>query len=184
MTINEIKKKLGIDLKEKSRKPVHVVLKAVYVEQQYFYFSHLSNPVLLKKICKDLGCDRTTVLNLIKKLDGYKKDPATKLITKAYYHEDKTYIDKYYEHLRQAKIDYRNQFKQQDYVSAPVVKVKVIPVKPKVSKLMTNLQVADFLKANNILKSVFWDKNLKNYTAEDWEKLREINPESFDNFKK
>jgi hypothetical protein len=50
---------------------------------------------------------------------------------------------------------------------------------------MSNLQVADYLKANKVLKKTkFWDKMLLDYTNDDWHKLREINPEMFDSYLK
>jgi hypothetical protein len=48
---------------------------------------------------------------------------------------------------------------------------------------MSNLQVADYLKANKVLKNTkFWDKMLLDYTADDWNNLRNINPAMFDSY--
>jgi hypothetical protein len=118
----------------------------------------------------------------------YKTDKASKLIVKAYINKDKEYIKKYYDLIQQQKDSYKQQwsFKKyydgKDYEPKPKV---VIPIRTKVNKLMSNLQVADYLKANKVLKKTkFWDKMLLDYTNDDWHKLREINPEMFDSYLK
>ena len=66
MTINEIKEKLGVDLTQKNRTVVNVVLKALYVEKQYNELKHLKQSELLRKLCNDINCDRTNIYNYLK----------------------------------------------------------------------------------------------------------------------
>jgi len=186
MTINEIKEKLGVDLTQKNRTVVNVVLKALYVEKQYNELKHLKQSELLKKLCNDINCDRTNIYNYLKKLKNYKLDIATKLIVKGFYEADKQYIDAYHQHIKQNKEDYRNQWyreKTNNVIQETLKDRVVIPTKPKVVRPMNNLQVADYLKANRILKaSRYWDRLLTDYTDEDWFNLREINPKMFDSY--
>lgn len=186
MTINEIKTNLGVDITQKNRTVVNVVLKALYVEQKYNQLKHLKQSELLKILCNDINCDRTNIYNYLKKIKNYKFDIATKLIVKAYYEKDKQFIEAYHQHIKQSKEDYRNEwYKEKTFKQIEeVIKDKVItPKKPKVVRPMKNLQVADYLKANKILKvSRYWDRLLTDYTEEDWFNLREINPKLFDSY--
>ena len=188
MTIKEIKENLGIDLSVQSRKVPTVVLKALYVEQQYNNLKHIKQSELLKLLCADIKCQRSNIYNYIKKLKNYKLDKATQLIVKAFNQQDKQYIDKYYEHVKQASVEYRSQwYKQKTFKQIEEeIKDKVItPKKPKVVRPMNNLQVADYLKANKILRGKkYWDRLLTDYTDEDWKELREINPTMFDTYLK
>lgn len=191
MTIKEIKENLGIDLSIQSRKVPTVVLKALYVEQQYNNLKHIKQSELLKLLCADINCQRSNIYNYIKKLKNYKLDKATQLIVKAFNQQDKQYIDKYYEHIKQASVEYRSQWYKQkrieDFCKELDNKKRYskpfIPKKPKVVRPMNNLQVADYLKANKILRGrKYWDRLLTDYTEEDWFNLREINPTMFDNY--
>lgn len=186
MTINEIKENLGVDITQKNRTVVNVVLKALYVEQKYNQLKHLKQSELLKILCNDINCDRTNIYNYLKKIKNYKFDIATKLIVKAYYEKDKQFIEAYHQHIKQSKEDYRNEWYKQksNNVIQETLKARVvIPTKPKVFRPMNNLQVADYLKANKILKvSRYWDRMLTDYTEEDWFNLREINSKMFDSY--
>lgn len=186
MTIKEIKDNLGVDLTIQCRKVPTVVLKALYVEQQYNNLKHIKQSELLKLLCADINCHRTNIYNYIKKLKNYKLNKATQLIVKAFNEQDKQYIDKYYEHIKQASDDYRSQWYREKTFKKieEVIKDKVItPKKPKVVRPMKNLQVADYLKANKILRNKkYWDRMLTDYTEEDWFNLREINPTMFDTY--
>ena len=188
MTIQQIKENLGIDLSVQSRKVPTVVLKALYVEHKYKELKGIPPPEILKIITQDINCHRTNIYNYFKKLNSYKLDKATQLIVKAFNEQDKTYIDKYYEHIKQASVEYRNQwYKQKSFKQIEEeIKDKVItPKKPKVNRPMNNLQVADYLKANKILRGKkYWDRLLTDYTEEDWKELREINPTMFDAYLK
>jgi hypothetical protein len=188
MTINEIKTNLGVDITQKNRTVVNVVLKALYVEKQYNELKHLKQSELLRKLCNEINCDRSNIYNYLKKLKNYKLDIATKLIVKGFYEADKQYIDAYHQHIKQCKEDYRNQWYREktNNVIQETLKVKpFIYKKEKVKLPMNNLQVADYLKANKILKlSKYWDRMITDYTNEDWFNLREINPKMFDSYLK
>ena len=188
MTIQQIKENLGIDLSIQSRKVPTVVLKALYVEKQFEILKSLPNPEILRIISNDINCSRSNIYNYFKKLKNYKLDKATQLIVKAFNEQDKQYIEKYYEHIKQASVEYRSQwYKQKSFKQIEEeIKDKVItPKKPKVIRPMNNLQVADYLKANKILRGKkYWDRLLTDYTEEDWFNLREINPTMFDTYLK
>jgi hypothetical protein len=188
MTINEIKETLGVDLTLQNRTVVNTVLKALYVEQQYKQLKHLKQAEILRSVTNDINCKRSNIYNYFKKMKTYKTDKASKLIVKAYVNKDKEYIKKYYDLIQQQKDSYKQQWSFKKYYDGkdyePKRKVN-IPTRTKVNKLMSNLQVADYLKANKVLKKTkFWDKMLLDYTAEDWNKLRNINPEMFDSYLK
>ena len=186
MTIDEIKEKLGVDLTQKNRTVVNVVLKVLYVEQQYKELKHLTQADILRKLTNDINCQRSNIYNYFKKIETYKTDPASKLIVKAYYEKDKKYIDAYYQHIKEIKENYVNQWYREktNNIIQETLKARVVrPTKPKVVRPMNNLQVADYLKANRILKmSRYWDRLLTDYTQKDWDDLREINPKMFDSY--
>jgi hypothetical protein len=186
MTINQIKETLGVDLTLQNRTVVNTVLKALYVEQQYKQLKHLKQTDILKSVTNDINCKRSNIYNYFKKMKTYKTDKASKLIVKAYINKDKEYIKKYYDLIQQQKDNYKQQWSFKKYYDGkdyePKPKVN-IPIRTKVNKLMNNLQVADYLKANKVLKNTkFWDKMLLDYTNDDWHKLREINPKMFDSY--
>jgi hypothetical protein len=188
MKINEIKTKLGVDISIPNRKVVNVVLKALYVEQQFKDLKHLKQPEILKIISTDINCSRANIYNYFKKLKGYKLNTASKLIVKAYIEKDKKYIQQYYDFIKENYENTRDNCAIRKIITeietAP--KTNIIKIqKAKPIKLKSNLQVADYLKANKIFKySKFWDRMILDYTDEDWFNLREINPKMFDSYKK
>lgn len=186
MTINEIKENLGVDLTQKNRTVVNTVLKALYVEQQYKELKHLTQADILRSVTNDINCKRSNIYNYFKKIKTYKTDTASKLIVKAYKNKDKDYIKKYYDLIQQQKDTYKQQWSFKKYYDGkdyePKQKANAKPT-IKANKLMSNLQVADYLKANKVLRNTkFWDKMLLDYTVDDWNNLREINPKMFDSY--
>lgn len=184
MTIKEIKDNLGIDISIKNRSVVNVVFKALYVEYKLNDLKEMHTPDILKLISNDINCSRTNVYNYLKKLKGYKLGIGTKLIVKAFYEKDKKYLDEYNNHIKQIHESKRDSWVAQKAINEIEIKPKIIKLqKTKPIKLKSNLQVADYLKANKIFKySHYWDTLINDYTDEDWFKLRKINPTMFDTY--
>jgi hypothetical protein len=181
MTIEEIKTIFGIDITEKNRSTPYLALRYFYAEMRV---KQIKGNISKKYIttANEINCNRDNLYNMLLKAEVFKKDELIKYIYKAFKTKEKRYFEEYLNKKQEQINNYQKIYEEEKTLRNHVpaerkdVVVKVFRNDP----LLKNLQVADFLKANKILSHPLWDVPAKNISPNQWQKLKKINPEMFE----
>jgi len=172
MTIKEIKDILGIDITEVNKKLPFVVLKALYIENRIIELKDFNKNHKYEIICKELNIKKSNILYALKQVEKYKIGETTKILFNAFKSKEKHLINDYYKALedRNRRSVYLYDLNKRNIRNNSIK--------------LNNLQVADYLKANSINISRFWDRLPKYYTDKEWLELRSFNSKMFDSYGK
>jgi len=177
----EIQKVFGIDITDKNRTIPYVALRAFYAEDR---INKLKGNITSRYtiVSKELGCGRDNVYNLLKKGELFKKDECIKLIFEAFKKKDKALFYEYEKQLKKTRALSHSEKSIKmfnDGFSYAQIPSQLDKTEQFVSK-MSNLKLAEFLRANKVLKHEVWDTPVRNISNNQWEKVRSINKNMFD----
>lgn len=179
----EIKEIFGIDITEKNRTIPFVALRAFYAEDRV---NQLKGRITSRyiKVSNEIGCGRDNVYNLLKKGELFKKDECIKIIFEAFKNKEKSLLKEYEKQLRKTRalnnsakslkmfndgFNYAQKPSQTGNTEKTIVKI-------------SNLKLAEFLRANKVLKHDLWDVPVRNISTNQWKQVRNINKKMFDNY--
>ena len=177
----EIKQTFGIDITEKNRTIPYVAMRCFYADMKVKILKgKITNRY--RTIASEIGCNRDNLYNLLTKAKSFKTDKHTKLIYKAFKNKDKTQLQAYFDLRKQIHVEKRNvMYKKRAFKEyVPAVKVKVLTKFDKNKALMTNLELASFLRANKVLNHPVWETPVKNISQNQWDQVKQMNPAMFD----
>jgi len=179
----EIKQVFGIDITEKNRTIPYVALRAFYAEDRV---NQLKGNITsrYKTVAKELGRGRDNVYNLLKKGKLFKTDECIKLIFEGFKTKEKGCLQEYEKQLKKTRALSHSEKSIKmfnDGFNYAQIPSQLDKTEQFVSK-MSNLKLAEFLRANKVLKHEVWDTPVRNISNNQWEKVRNINEKMFDNY--
>lgn len=126
MELTEIKKLFKIDLKQENRKLEYVYFKTLYIQQQR------EKDVSWLQIAKELNIkSHASCINLLKKLEQYKKSEHFHHIENAFKNKDKSSLDLYYKEYKQVRQEKLKVYKSLEFRKNTIARIKAQEVKPK-----------------------------------------------------
>lgn len=153
MSIEEIKDILGIDIRDRCRNEVNILLKTIYIMEN-------RNKTLME-LGEELGITYCSVYNLKKKYLSKVNKEEMVIVKKAYYEKDPSYLDG----IAKLKIlIHRN--------------TRSVALESKMrDRKMSMVNVCDILRDDK--KSYLNNKILNNWTVLDWKNLKSINESKY-----
>jgi 7,8-dihydro-6-hydroxymethylpterin-pyrophosphokinase len=193
MTIEEIKTIFGIDITEKKRMPLLVALRAFYAVKTIKQLKKnklAKTSLIYESIALEINSTRTMVYKLIEKEEYFKNDAQYSKLFLAFKNKDKSIFNEFINDLAQIRKNNRKNYFNDCYsirkrelakesLSNTLAEIEAVTNRNNYRKL-NNLDIATFLRANNDLKSPAWDIPVKEMTSENFEAIKKINPEMFE----
>ena len=179
----EIQQIFSINIKEKNRTIPYVALRCFYAEMRVEQLTgNITNRYTT--IAKEIGCNRDNLYNMLLKAKLFKEDKYCKILFEAFKTKDKALIEVYHETKRKDKVEYQaNRYIEIALAEhKPATIVKTITRFDKNKAPMSNLKLAEYLRKNKVMKHELWDCPVKNISANQWQKVRSINKNMFDNY--
>jgi hypothetical protein len=176
--INEI---FGIDITEKNRTIQFVALRAFYAEDRVKQLKGRITSIYVT-VSNEIGCGRDNVYNLLTKGEIFKKDECIKIIFEAFKTKDKGLLKEYEKQLRKTRAlnhSEKNLKMFNDGINYAQKPSQVGNTEKTIIK-MSNLKLAEFLRANKVLKHDLWDVPVRNISTNQWKQVRKINPKMFE----
>jgi hypothetical protein len=176
----ELKDIFGIDITEKNRTTPYNAMRYFYAEMREKELRGTPNHFAI--IGKEINCDRVTIYNSLLKAKLMREDKNTEVLYTAFKNKDKSLIEDYKISFKKRKaINQSNYYiKKSLKETKPATIVKVVTRFDKNKALMSNLKLAEFLRANKILKHELWDTPVRNISPNQWKQVRKINPKMFE----
>jgi hypothetical protein len=173
----ELKQVLGIDITEKNRTIPYMALRAFYAEDRV---NQLNGRITSRyiKVGSEIGCGRDNIYNLIKRVENFKTDECIKILFEAFKTKEKALIQHYHKQLIKTRALNHSQKIAKMFNDGH--SYAQIPNKKEQTYLMSNLKLAEFLRANKILKHELWDTPVRNISPNQWKQVRKINPKMFE----
>ena len=173
----ELKDIFEIDITEKNRTIPYVAMRSFYAESK---INELKGNITSRytKVANEIGCGRDNIYNLITKARKFKTDECIKILFEAFKTKDKALILQYHKQViktRALNHSERNakMFKDgHSYIQLPKGKEQTY--------LMSNLNLAEYLRKNKVMKHELWDTPVKNISTNQWQQLKKINPKMFE----
>jgi hypothetical protein len=173
----ELKDIFGIDITEKNRTIPYVAMRSFYAESKT---NELKGNITSRytKVANEIGCGRDNIYNLITKGKKFKTDECIKILFEAFKTKDKALISQYHKQViktRALNHSERNAKMFNDghcYVQIPKGKEQTY--------IISNLKLAEYLRANKVLKHELWDTPVKNISPNQWQQAKKINPKMFE----
>jgi hypothetical protein len=153
MSIEEIKDILGIDIRDRCRNEVNILLKTIYIVE--------NRGKTLMELGEELGITYCSVYNLKKKYLSKTNKEEMVIVKKAYYEKDPSYLD---EIAKLKVLIHRN--------------TRSVAVKSEVSqRKMSMINICDILRDDK--KSYLNNKLVSSWNLLDWDNLKSINESKY-----
>lgn len=169
MNIEEIKKTLKVNIKDKNRSELYVYLKCLYINQEYNKGKNYS------QIAKELQIkSHASIINIFKNTEYYKQDKFFELIQNAYNLKDISYIKEYNKLNALRRKEYSKLHHEKSYAKTKVVEEEqkeFVYVKPKNVERPHILEVAKNLR---FIKTDLNDKIYTKWSEKDFNKYYKI----------
>jgi hypothetical protein len=177
----ELKEIFGIDITEKNRTIPHVALRCFYSEMRVEQLTgNISSRYVT--IAKEIGCNRDNLYNMLSKAETLRKDKSTKVLFEAFKNKDKSLFEQYLTNHKEYRKQYHKNWDKNKAMKTyePPKVIKVFAKIEKRKSVMSNLKLAEYLRANNLLKHDVWDTPVRNISPNQWQQVKKINPIMFE----
>jgi hypothetical protein len=176
----ELKDIFGIDITEKNRTTPYNVLRYFFAEMREKELRGIPNH--FEMVAKELNFKRVNVYNCLLKAETLRKDKSTKILFEAFKNKDKSLFEQYLTNHKEYRKQYRKNWDENKAMKTyePPKVIKVFAKIEKRKSVMSNLKLAEYLRANNVLKHDVWDTPVRNISHNQWQQVKKINPKMFE----